>query len=161
MEDESKTAEITTSQSDKVNTESNYRSAVKAFSWRFIGTLDTTIISFLQTGDVKVSLKIGSTDFVSKIGFYYLHERAWIYFVGRKSLIKNVSLIKAVTWRTIGSLDTAMWAWIYTGNGLTGLKIGGFEVLTKIILYYIHERMWAQVPIGTIRKVLNKLSRRF
>jgi uncharacterized membrane protein len=126
-----------------------------------IGSLDTTIISFFQTGDFKVSLKIGSTDFVSKIGLYYLHERAWIYFLGRKTLIKNVSLIKAVTWRTVGSLDTAMWAWIYTGNGLTGLKIGGYEVLTKILLYYIHERLWARVPIGSLRRIVEILRKRF
>ena len=142
-------------------TESNYRSALKAFSWRIVGTLDTTIISFLQTGDAKISLKIGSTDFVSKIGLYYLHERAWVYFLGRKTLIKNVSLIKAVTWRTIGSFDTAMWAWIYTGNGMTGLKIGGYEILTKIALYYVHERLWAQVPIGTVRRLMAKLKQRF
>ena len=141
--------------------ESNYRSAVKAFSWRVIGSLDTTIISFFQTGDFKVSLKIGSTDFVSKIGLYYLHERAWIYFLGRKTLVKNVSLIKAVTWRTIGSLDTALWAWIYTGNGLTGLKIGGYEILTKILLYYIHERLWARVPIGSVRRIVEVLKKRF
>ena len=142
-------------------TESNYRSAVKAFSWRIVGTLDTTIISFLQTGDFKVSLKIGSTDFISKIGLYYLHERAWIYFIGRKNLIRNVSLIKSVTWRVIGTLDTAMWAWIYTGNAMTGLKIGGFEILTKIALYYFHERLWAQVPIGSVRRIVDKLRQRF
>ena len=145
----------------KTLTESNYRSAVKAFSWRILGTLDTTIISLLQTGDFKVSLKIGSTDFVSKIGLYYLHERAWIYFIGRKALVRNVSLIKAITWRTIGSLDTAMWAWIYTGDALTGLKIGGYEILTKILLYYLHERLWAQVPIGTVRRIVTKIRRRF
>ena len=146
---------------DSPLTESNYRSAIKAFSWRVIGSLDTTIISFLQTGDFNISLKIGSTDFVSKIGLYYLHERAWIYLVGTKSLVKNVSFIKAVTWRTIGSLDTAMWAWIYTGNALTGLKIGGYEVLTKIILYYIHERLWARLPVGSVRRLIDKFRNRF
>jgi uncharacterized membrane protein len=104
---------------------------------------------------------IGSTDFVSKIGIYYLHERAWVYFLGRKTLVKNVSIIKAVTWRTIGSLDTAMWAWIYTGNGLTGLKIGAYEVLTKIALYYVHERLWARVPIGSVRRLVAILRKRF
>ena len=142
-------------------TESNYRSAVKAFTWRVVGTLDTTIISLLQTGDFTVSLKIGSTDFVSKIGLYYLHERAWILFLGRKTLMKIVSLIKAVTWRTVGSIDTAMWAWFYTGNGLTGLKIGGYEILTKIALYYVHERIWARIPIGTVRRLVDLLRKRF
>lgn len=141
--------------------ESNYRSAIKAFSYRVVGTMDTTVISMLQTGNLKISLKIGSTDFISKIGLYYLHERAWIYFLGNKALVPRVSFIKSVTWRTIGSLDTAMWAWIYTGNGLTGLKIGGYEVLTKIALYYVHERLWARVPIGVVRRAVARLREYF
>jgi uncharacterized membrane protein len=141
--------------------ESSYRSAVKAFSYRVLGSIDTTLISFFQTGDFNVSIKIGSTDFVSKIALYYLHERAWIYFIGRKNLVRNVSLIKAVTWRIIGTLDTAMWAWIYTGDALTGIKIGGYEILTKIALYYFHERLWAQVPIGSVRRIVAKLRKRF
>ena len=146
---------------DKDLVESNYRSAVKAFSYRVLGSIDTTLISFFQTGDFHVSLKIGSTDFVSKIALYYLHERAWVYFLGRKNLVRNVSLIKAVTWRTIGTLDTAMWAWIYTGNGLTGIKIGGYEILTKIALYYLHERLWARVPIGSVRLIVDRVRKRF
>jgi len=108
-----------------------------------------------------MSIKIGSTDFISKIGLYYLHERAWVYFINRKTLTPKVSLIKAVTWRTIGSLDTAMWAWIYTGSALTGLKIGGYEILTKIFLYYLHERAWARLPIGTMRRIIAKFRERF
>ncbi len=142
-------------------TESNYRSAIKAFTWRVIGSLDTTVISFFQTGDFKVSLKIGSTDFLSKIVLYYLHERAWIYFLGRKSLTPLVSFLKAVCWRAIGSMDTAMWGWWYTGSAMTGLKIGGYELLTKILLYYIHERLWARVPIGSVRRLMDKLKSRF
>jgi uncharacterized membrane protein len=137
--------------------ESNYRSAIKAFTWRVIGSLDTTIISFFQTGDFLISVKIGSTDFLSKIVLYYLHERAWIYFLGRKTLTPMISLAKAVAWRSIGSIDTAFWGWIYTGNIMTGLKIGGYELLTKILLYYIHERIWARVPIGSIRRVMDRV----
>ena len=146
---------------EQVLTESNYRSAVKAFSWRVIGSLDTTIISFFQTGDLTISLKIGSTDFLSKILLYYLHERAWISFIGTKTLTSYVSFVKAVTWRIIGSIDTSFWGWMYTGNLMTGLKIGGYELLTKIILYYLHERLWAQVPIGTMRRLVSRLRERF
>ena len=154
-------ASMESEQYDNELIESSYRSGVKAFSYRVLGSLDTTLISFFQTGDFTVSLKIGSTDFVSKIVLYYLHERAWIYFIGRKNLVRNVSLIKAVTWRTIGTLDTAMWAWIYTGDAMTGLKIGGYEILTKIALYYFHERLWAQVPIGSVRRIVARLRQRF
>jgi uncharacterized membrane protein len=68
-----------------------------------------------------------------------------------------ISLAKAVAWRSIGSIDTAFWGWIYTGNIMTGLKIGGYELLTKILLYYIHERIWARVPIGSIRRVMDRV----
>lgn len=137
--------------------ESNYRSAIKAFTWRIIGSLDTTILSLWQTGDLTMSIKIGSTDFISKILLYYLHERAWIYWMGSRVMTRGVSLIKAVVWRMIGSLDTAFWGWWYTGNALTGLKIGGYELLTKIALYYVHERLWANVPIGTVRRAMDRL----
>jgi uncharacterized membrane protein len=32
--------------------------------------------------------------------------------------------------------------WLITGNLKLGLAIGGFEVLTKMILYFLHERVW-------------------
>jgi uncharacterized membrane protein len=38
--------------------------------------------------------------------------------------------------------------WLITGNAMTGLKIGGIEVVTKMILYYFHERMWFKINLG-------------
>ena len=52
----------------------------------------------------------------------------------------------------VGTIDTMTLGWIYTGNLLTGMKIGFAEVATKIILYYLHERLWHRVPLGTVRK---------
>jgi uncharacterized membrane protein len=51
-------------------------------------------------------------------------------------------LAKTITWRIIGSIDTMVVSWIITGNLKTGLAIGGIEVFTKMILYFIHERIW-------------------
>ncbi|HET8887031.1 MAG TPA: DUF2061 domain-containing protein [Salinimicrobium sp.] len=39
-------------------------------------------------------------------------------------------------------------AWIVTGNPLTGLKIGMTEVFTKMLLYYLHERVWYKIDYG-------------
>ena len=33
-----------------------------------------------------------------------------------------------------------------------GLKIGALELLTKFILYYIHERIWIRMKFGTKKK---------
>ena len=51
-------------------------------------------------------------------------------------------IAKTITWRIIGTLDTMIISWIVTGSWQWGLAIGGIEVFTKIILYYLHERAW-------------------
>ena len=53
------------------------------------------------------------------------------------------SLIKTITWRTIGTLDTILIAYIVTGDISAGAAIGGTELFTKMILYYFHERAWS------------------
>jgi uncharacterized membrane protein len=54
-----------------------YRSIVKAFSYRLTGTLATIVISLLISGRIKIALSIGVIELFTKIGLYYLHERAW------------------------------------------------------------------------------------
>jgi uncharacterized membrane protein len=51
-------------------------------------------------------------------------------------------IIKTITWRLIGTIDTIMIAWLISGDPRTGLKIGGIELFTKMALYYLHERAW-------------------
>jgi len=58
------------------------------------------------------------------------------------------SLVKATTWRMIGSIDTFLLSWLFTGHiGLAG-TIAGTEIFTKIGLFYVHERVWAVLPWG-------------
>jgi uncharacterized membrane protein len=51
-------------------------------------------------------------------------------------------IAKTLTWRLVGTIDTMVLGWIVTGNLKMGMAIGGFEVITKMILYFLHERMW-------------------
>jgi|TARA_B110000977_G_C10853555_1_gene406757 uncharacterized membrane protein len=51
-------------------------------------------------------------------------------------------IAKTVSWRVIGTLDTVVLSGIITGSWTTGLTIGGVEVITKMILYFFHERAW-------------------
>ncbi|MBP7390306.1 MAG: DUF2061 domain-containing protein [Chitinophagales bacterium] len=133
-------------------TESHFRSIIKGISWRIVGTIDTMIISFFLTGHLHMALKIGVTEVLTKVFLYYLHERVWIYGLKGKDQTPVISFVKAVTWRTVGTIDTMLLGWFYSGNAMTGLKIGLTEVLTKIILYYLHERVWHKIPLGTVRK---------
>ncbi len=53
------------------------RHVAKALSWRFVGTLDTILLSWLITGDALVGISIGFFETISKTILYYFHERAW------------------------------------------------------------------------------------
>lgn len=57
--------------------ETHARSVAKAFSWRILGTLATSLLVFLFTRRLAMSLAIGAFEFVSKIGLFWLHERLW------------------------------------------------------------------------------------
>ena len=64
---------------------------------------------------------------------------------------------KTITWRIVGTIDTMIIGWFITGDAMTGLKIGGVEIVTKMILYYFHERMWFKINLGLPhRKTENK-----
>tara|TARA_A200000159_G_C7258623_1_gene312049 strand:+ start:407 stop:637 length:231 start_codon:yes stop_codon:yes gene_type:complete len=55
---------------------------------------------------------------------------------------KKRHVAKALSWRTVGTLDTMLVSWFVTGDPLVGLSIGALEVVTKTALYYFHERVW-------------------
>ena len=61
---------------------------------------------------------------------------------GRKDNTVARHLAKTITWRMVGTIDTIMVGFFITGNIKTGLAIGGVEVLTKMLLYFLHERAW-------------------
>ena len=58
------------------------------------------------------------------------------------------SIVKAISWRATGSLDTFVIAALVTGNSKLAGGIALGELLTKTALYYIHERAWTLVPWG-------------
>ena len=62
---------------------------------------------------------------------------------------KTRSIIKAMSWRIVGTLDTMALGWLITGSPLIGLKIGALELITKFVLYYLHERGWSRIKFGT------------
>ncbi len=152
--------------------ESRRRSLAKAISWRVVGSLDTLLLSFLiltflaplfgvradasHSDNIETASYIAIAEVITKTLLYFLHERAWsrLKWAARKH--KNGhhrdglrrSTVKAATWRILASLDTALLALLFTGNFLTALTIGGTEVITKVLLYILHERIWVRVGYG-------------
>jgi uncharacterized membrane protein len=58
------------------------------------------------------------------------------------------SVLKAISWRTLGTLDTFAISWFMTGRVEIAGSIAGLEVATKIAWYYLHERVWAAIQWG-------------
>lgn len=132
---------------------SHKRHLAKTVTWRIVGTLDTIILSWIISGSPFTGLKIGVAEVVTKMGLYYLHERIW--FKTRFANSNKRHLLKTITWRILGTLDTMTLAWIITGNPLTGLKIGLAEVITKMFLYFFHEKVWYRVDYGLESRNIN------
>ena len=66
--------------------------------------------------------------------------------IGLKRLDDNkVSLLKTLSWRIIGTLDTMLISYMLTGKLDIAVSIGGIEVVSKMILYYLHERAWIKL----------------
>ena len=62
------------------------------------------------------------------------------------------SLLKAISWRATGTVDTILLAWLVTNHVGKALSIGGLELFTKTLLYYGHERVWNRLKLG--RKIV-------
>ncbi len=146
-----------------------WRSVAKAISWRVVGTIDTLILSYVlitylgpifgmeQHGSeaLETASYIALTEVATKMVFFFLHERFWAVLrwgttiedgARVQSLLRTT--VKTTTWRIIASLDTMLLAFFFTGNIATAISIGGLEVVTKLVLYFIHERVWSKLPFG-------------
>ena len=60
------------------------------------------------------------------------------------------SVVKSISWRTVGTIDTMLIAWLVTGKLDFAVTIGGVELFTKMFLYYMHERTWNRIKFGRI-----------
>jgi uncharacterized membrane protein len=129
------------------------RSLVKGISWRVIGTIDTFLLAYLFTGQIKTAGPIALIEVMTKVILYFAHERIWnqVGWGRSKTHISHArSVLKGISWRIFGTIDTITISWIVSGNPLSALKIGFSEVITKIALFYLHERLWSAIRWGRI-----------
>ena len=67
------------------------------------------------------------------------------------------SLAKATTWRITASADTFVISFLVTGETMLAGTIAGVEVVTKMFIYYLHERIWNKVTWGKVLKKSKKV----
>jgi uncharacterized membrane protein len=133
---------------------SHKRHVAKSITWRIVGTLDTFFLSWIITGNSMMGLKIGLSEIATKMVLYYFHERVWFKINLPNSNKRH--LFKTFSWRIVGTLDTFVLAWIITGSPFTGFKIGVVEIVTKMIFYYIHEKLWYRIDFGLEKRYKDK-----
>ena len=134
--------------------DSNLRSFVKGVSWRIVGSIDTFLLGWLIFDNVEAATKIAALELATKIFFYFLHERLWnIIKLGRKkdgSVTNWRSVIKSISYRLFASMDTALLSFLITGKVVGAFTLSGFELVSKLFLYYFHERLWSKIKWGRI-----------
>lgn len=58
------------------------------------------------------------------------------------------SVVKSISWRIVGTLDTILISWVVTGTLSMAFSIGLVELVTKMVLYFFHERIWNSIKWG-------------
>jgi uncharacterized membrane protein len=58
------------------------------------------------------------------------------------------SLAKTISWRVVGTFDTILISWLITGTLKLAFSIGLVELVTKMGLYFFHERAWNKIKWG-------------
>lgn len=66
----------------------------------------------------------------------------------RKSERPGRSIAKAVSWRVIGTLDTLLISYLLTGKVAIAASIASIDFVTKMFLYFFHERIWNKIGWG-------------
>ena len=67
------------------------------------------------------------------------------------------SILKGLSWRCIATATTMTIAYFMTGEVGTAAKIGAIEFFLKFFIYYMHERTWQLIPLGTVRKIYHPI----
>lgn len=141
--------------------ESHLRSFLKGLSWRFLATSDSVLmvalITWLMLGAPawKPAFVFAGWEFVLKFIVYYFHERIWEQYRTGSGLEKTRTLRKSISWRIVATVMTLLLAGaIVKGGGAVAVTIATVEFFTKFALYYLHERLWLKLPLGTIRDLV-------
>jgi sulfate adenylyltransferase subunit 1 (EFTu-like GTPase family)/uncharacterized membrane protein len=104
-------------------------------------THDTVAMGLIEAAVAPAAPQANRTSILGSIA-----SRAARLFGARETHRRSIA--KAMSWRATGSIDTFVISWLITGNSAIAGSIAITEIVTKILLYYFHERVWALVRWG-------------
>jgi uncharacterized membrane protein len=143
------------------------RHIAKTITWRIVGSLDTWLISWFLVyyfGEnpeqaTEAASYITGLELITKTIFYYFHERIWYGLNWITDNQKLRHIIKTISWRLVGAVDTILLVFIVyyflfdstEGASEVALSMFSIEIVTKMVLYYFHERIWFASNFGIIK----------
>ena len=68
------------------------------------------------------------------------------------------SIVKAISWRIIATITTFTIVYILTGKLALSIEVGVFDVTSKMLFYYLHERGWEKISWGQLKHPLSQIS---
>ena len=60
------------------------------------------------------------------------------------------SVFKALSWRFLAGIITACVVLTMTGRLKFAAEIGLIDTLTKLLIYFVHERVWNKIAYGRL-----------
>ena len=154
-----------TSQTGKPKVERK-RHIAKAITWRIVGTIDTWLISYILVfyiGDTpekatEAASYIAGLELITKTILYYFHEWTWCRLsFGLTPRVRHI--IKTISWRLVGAIDTILLVFVVyfflfgktEGAAEIAVSMFSIEIVTKMVLYYLHERVWYTSNWGVLK----------
>ena len=142
------------------------RHIAKAITWRIIGTIDTWLISYIlvyyigETPEkaTEAASYIAGLELITKTILYYFHERTWYRLsFGFTPRVRHI--IKTISWRLVGAIDTILLVFVVyfflfgktEGAAEIAVSMFSIEIVTKMVLYYLHERVWYTSHWGVLK----------
>ena len=58
------------------------------------------------------------------------------------------TIAKTISWRVIATFATMLIVYLYTREMALSIGVGAVEVVSKMALYYAHERLWSKSRWG-------------
>lgn len=58
------------------------------------------------------------------------------------------SILKAISWRVVATATTMAIIYYVSGSLDWALVGGGLDIVLKLLLYYLHERLWTNIQWG-------------
>jgi uncharacterized membrane protein len=114
------------------------------------------IWAWVLSGEWSFGIAIGGLEMLTKIVLYYLHDRIWHRTESSHRWDSHKTLLfKTITWRFLGTIDTIVLSWLVSESWHMGLQLVGIEFITKMALYFVHERIWFRIKWKTSAESAN------